>query len=152
MPYLEDFWEILRNSVWRKIAKFNDFGIRDLTWLSEVLCQTHVAGMGWVRVANSHLVPAPAVTCSANPHRFVNPWHSLSMANVLGWVQQQSKAVLYLSTNKIDIWPWARNYCLTAPHCHYTPQWQWQCGNATSQVLNTHCFGRHMVKMTWHVL
>jgi len=39
--------------------------------------QTHVVGMGWVRVTNSHPVPAPAVTCSTNLHGFINPWHSL---------------------------------------------------------------------------
>jgi len=43
--------------------------------------QTHVTGMGWVRVTNSHPVPAPAVTHSTNPHRFVNLWHSLFIIN-----------------------------------------------------------------------
>jgi len=48
--------------------------------------QTHVVGTGWVRVTNLHPVPAPAVTHSTNPHRFINPWHSLTLINWIGLV------------------------------------------------------------------
>ena len=43
MPYPEDFCKISGNSVRRKIIKFDDFGIRDLTLLSGVLMGFHVA-------------------------------------------------------------------------------------------------------------
>jgi len=58
--------------------------------------QTHVAGMGWVRVTNSHPIPTPAVTCSTNPHGFINPWHSLALSHQpiywLGWLNNGSVA------------------------------------------------------------
>jgi len=41
MPYPEDFCEISGNSVWRKIVKFDDSGIRDPTLLSGVLVALH---------------------------------------------------------------------------------------------------------------
>ena len=71
---------------WRRWKKTMPRALCGRVWLNHTDRQvpqdpsTRVAGTGWVRVANSQPVPAPAVTCSTNPHGFVNPWHSLATA------------------------------------------------------------------------
>jgi len=82
--------------------------------------QTRVTGTGWVRVTNSHPVPAPAVTRSTNPHGFVNPWHSLQRHPLVQGIEQDCNAA-----DSTD--GWQHVCCESARHQH-TSQHPWTTG------------------------
>ena len=71
--------------------------------------QTHATGAGFWGVTICQPAPAPMTTCDCNPHRFVNPWHSLVPPPPMCKVHPENSVKIDCKQCSNFLW-WNNNY------------------------------------------